>query len=131
MQTEDIAKIGLGLVVVAAIGAGLATVGGPGIGRMEKRDFTRFSDLQQLKNFVTCVARNNEGVVPDTLDPVPSCQQNPTTVDPFTDQPYVYRKLDERSFDICASFEAPERFSDWQKRELDLETGCLHWQYSS
>ena len=131
MQTEDFAKIGLGIVVIAAIGAGLATVGGPGTGRIEKRDSARLSDLQQLKRFVTCVARSSDNNVPDTLDPVPTCQQNLTTEDPFTGEAYVYRKLDDTTFDLCASFEAPERFSKWQQNELDLETGCIHWQHNS
>lgn len=129
MQTEDLAKIGFGVVVVLAIIGGIATVGGPATGRMEKRDQARISDLNELRNYVTCVARARDKTLPDSLDGNSECKRNLNRTDPFDGTPYVYRKLSDTSYELCANFERPEALSRWQGQNLHSETGCLRYEY--
>ncbi len=130
MQTEEIAKYGFGVVVVAAIVAGIVSVGGPGTGRMEKRDQARMTDINMLNAYVTCVARAQDKTLPDSLDGNSDCRRELDRVDPFTNEPYVYRKLAEDSYELCAGFELPDALNQWQAQNLDKETGCIRYQYN-
>ncbi len=130
MQTEQLAKIGFGVVVVLAVVGGIATVGGPAKGRMEKRDQARMTDLNSLQSYVTCVARAREKTLPDSLDGNPECPRNLDRIDPFDDTPYIYRKLDEESFELCAQFELPEALNRWQTQNLNKDTGCIRYHYN-
>ncbi|GGE58870.1 type II secretion system protein [Actibacterium pelagium] len=129
MQTEDLAKIGFGVVVVLAIIGGIVTVGGPATGRMEKRDQARLSDIRALQNYVTCVARARDKTLPDSLDGNNECRRELDRTDPFDGTPYVYRKLSETSYELCANFELPDALSTWQRPQLDPETGCLQYEF--
>ena len=129
MQAEQLAKLGLGIAVVAAIIAGIATVGGPAQGRMEKRDMARMQDLRDLQSYVTCVARARDKTLPDSLDGNPECPRDLTTEDPWDGTPYTYPKLDAISYELCAKFELPEELPSWQAQQLNKETGCVRYQY--
>ena len=116
----------LGVGVVTAVAAGLWFVGGPETGRMENRDRTRLADLNGLQQHVICLARSDEGLLPDTLEGTTACPA-PQLTDPVTDKPYRYNRLSDTVFEVCAEFELPERL--YPNPLFDPETGCRRVTY--
>lgn len=117
--------------VVAVMAAGFAIVGGPGQGRAEQADAERRSDLIALRRYLEC--RPDGGVLPMSLADDTYCPGRRSGLalsDPVTDAPYDYRRMDDRSFAICARFATVEggearRLSIWQDFAFEGQTGCL------
>lgn len=121
----------LGLVVVVSVAmiGGFMVVGGPGYARMEKQDAKRARDLQDLFRYLEC--RSEDKVLPQTLDDEEYC---PTTVvlsstaDPVTGDPYAYRRLDDRHFEVCATFateaQKDKRGYPYNSLKFEGQTGC-------
>jgi hypothetical protein len=102
-------------------------VGGPGTGRLERRDDIRRADLEDLSNYAVCVANHAGGVVSESLPPDEDCSVEVRFSDPFTNAPYVYKKTSTRSFRLCAGFESPERLRDayFYRGWFNPSTGCV------
>lgn len=129
MRPEAAARIALAVLVVGLVGIGLAVTGGPGKGRVERRDQTRLWDLNQLRDYVFCIAESRGNVLPDTLEPVEICRRDIRLSDPFTGAPYRYEKVSPTSFRLCAVFEDPDWVTDNLGASLDRDTGCLHFAH--
>lgn len=121
--------VGLIAIVAGALIGGFMVVGGPGYARLEKQDMQRASDLQDLFRFLQC--RSYEKVLPETLADEEYCPDHvrlAATKDPATGDPYVYRRLDDQSFEICATFatEAQKGNSGYPYRALEFngQIGC-------
>lgn len=125
MPRDTLPAIALGVLVAAAIVAGLLTVGGPGQGRIERRDSERLSDLHRLESYVACVAALGDGTLPESLDPDERCAGSDYLVDPFTSEPYRYEKLSETGYRICARFEQVGNVPGHVNPQFDRETGCM------
>ncbi|MGC1496437.1 MAG: hypothetical protein WA790_11570 [Sulfitobacter sp.] len=96
---------GMVALVLAALIGGFMVVGGPSYARLEKQDAERAKDLQGLYVYLTC--RSSDAVLPQTLedpDYCPSQAQVISTKDPATHESYEYRRLDDASFEVCATF---------------------------
>lgn len=130
MQAERLPLIALAALVAGLVALGLLAVGGPGAGRMEKRDDARLSDLQEISQYVRCVADAQGKVLPEALDPMTTCQRDLRRTDPFTDAPYRYERVSDTSYRLCAGFEGAERMSRNIAARLDPETGCLQFSYT-
>jgi len=130
MRAETIAGIALGLLAAALVVAGLATVGGPGQGRIERRDETRLSDLQRLATYVRCVADTQQQSLPDALRPVETCQAEMRFDDPYSGTAYRYEKLTDTAFRLCARFEETDWLNDVRRGEIDPATGCMQFTYT-
>lgn len=126
MRSETLAQIALATLVLGLVVLGLVATGGPGKGRMERRDETRLSDLNLLRSHVLCVAESRGDVLPDRLEPLETCRHDIRFADPFTGEPYRYERLSPTAFRLCATFEDPASVHDWRDDALDKETGCLH-----
>lgn len=97
--------VGLIVIVSAALVGGFMVVGGPGYARLEKHDMARARDLQGLHGFLLC--RNDDKVLPKTLESegyCPNFSRQITLTDPVSGDPYIYRRLDDTSFEVCATF---------------------------
>jgi hypothetical protein len=101
---------GVGAVVLASIVAGFFIVGTPQQARLYRFDEQKVNDLQniqwQMVNFwqqkVTLPAELGELTDPLSGFVVP--------VDPQTGEPYGYRRTSASSFELCATFNAEDRY---------------------
>ena len=123
------------MAIVAAIGAGLAVVGPPADARMERNDWVRLRDLQNLASLIDC---GDGGLdLPETLEGYQFCGFTATAPrDPLTDAPYKYSKLDHDTFEVCATFETlkeqkQDRFGRSEMLRRDGKTGCLRFTRKS
>ncbi len=125
MRTRNLSAAVLGLLVAVAVGLGILAIGGPETARQERRDQARLSDLSGLKSYVQCITRE-DGALPDTLPPNRSCGRDVRFTDPATGDAYVYDRLSDREYKLCASFERPELLSGrrYLMLQIDPTTGC-------
>lgn len=126
---RDFSKWGIVSIAALAVVVGLIALGGPETARITKRDMDRLEDLRDLRSFVECVADATDRKVPDELDGHEICTWELPRVDGYTDEPYVYEKLTNTAYELCAGFEDAERLIDRFNVPLDAETGCITWTY--
>ena len=98
----------LGLVG-GAITGGLFVVGGPGRARAERQDTVRLADLRSLHTYLRCPGRSKR-LLPVALDDISYCPgslgaagEAPNFRDRVSYEPYVYTRLDDHRFEICAT----------------------------
>ena len=119
--------IGVTLVVVAVVIAGLRKTGTPAEGRLKLLDRARIRDLQRASNVVADYNRRT-GHLPLTLDSA-RAQSGDTTgyLDPVSGIPYDYRISDDTSFDLCATFDGTAP-GDYEMDNWDHQSGhqCFH-----
>lgn len=114
----------LGLVLAALI-AGFAVVGGPGHARAEARDQTRRADLRRIADATICEAGEQAAFSRACRDAERSLR------DPLTDAAYeVTRTAD--AIEVCATFEVARESDDaGRHREgrlhFDGPRGCLRY----
>lgn len=97
------AVIGIAVVAVAAISAGLWLSGGPAEGRAERRDALREADLAALAAQAQCLAAEGRAVPP--LAPIEGCPAEPRLADPATGEGYEIAPLAEGRLRLCAARE--------------------------
>lgn len=130
--TAVAARAGLALLVAGLLVAGVAQVGGPETARREQRDALRLDQITSLNYAVTCTADARNGTLPEQLAIAPDCLGDASTTDPFTAAPYVYRRVSDQSFALCATYEEPQLLRDaWAHGadRLNLATGCIEFSY--
>ncbi|WP_323779834.1 hypothetical protein [Thalassovita sp.] len=131
MQVDRLSQITLTALVAGLVVFGLLTVGGPGKGRMEKRDETRWSDLQELSAYIRCVADTDGETLPGSLDPaVGTCQRDLRLEDPFNGAPYNYARVSDTAYRLCAGFEDPDWLVETGGAVIDRATGCVQFTYT-
>lgn len=101
------------LLIAASIGAAFSITGGPHHQRLIKFDQKRVSDLQRLKSDIQQTFRKT-GALPDTLASLPQARFREMDFrrDPETNRPYRYRKINDQTFALCATFNLDNRQSD-------------------
>lgn len=130
MKLDSLPLYILGTLVVVGIVAGFFTVGGPLQGRMERHDVVRADDLREMDGYIACVVRLGDGItLPETLPIEPKCIGSRRLADPFSNQPYSYEKLSDKSFRVCANFEALDKARPTEAPDFDYETGCMTHSY--
>jgi type II secretory pathway pseudopilin PulG len=95
-----------GLLVVAAVAAGLVLLGSPREARLHRLDDQRLSAIQALSNTVAAYSQAHKAL-PDTLEQVAADQNwlTPSALrDPETGAPYEYRKTGQAAYELCARF---------------------------
>jgi hypothetical protein len=95
-----------GLLVVAAVAAGLVLLGSPREARLHRLDDQRLSAIQALSNTVDGY-RQAHGALPDTVGQLAADQTGlaPSVMrDPETGAPYEYRKTGPAAYELCARF---------------------------
>ena len=129
-RRDSLVLYGIGLVAAVLVVLGIATVGGPDIGRAERRDQARLSDLQELVSYIGCLTASAGDVLPQTLDPADkTCAVDPPLLDRFDGVPIRYEPLSATTYRLCARFERPDRMSPdalWNPaNSFEPSTGCL------
>lgn len=124
MRADRLAAVLGALAVGAAVVLGVWATGGPMQGRAERRDEVRFQDLLSLKEQVDCLADAANRTLPARLEETDLCLIADRYVDPFTGEPYVYKRVSATGFRLCAEFEAPE-MTRFIHGTFDAKAGCL------
>ena len=108
--------VAAGVVVAAAVVAGLVVVGSPGEARLEKLDTARRDDLRTIEHAVAEVW-DRTATLPPSLDSLRAANRlRPEDLtDPETNEPYAYRVLSDSTYELCATF---ARASDDRERWL-------------
>jgi len=96
------------IVVLAILTFGFTLAGNPLEQQKLVRDQRRVSDLQQLFYAVQNYYDNaTQASLPDNLNEIKSPSYYEwQPLDPLTGQPYVYNKLTDSTFELCADFES-------------------------
>ncbi|MDR3472829.1 MAG: hypothetical protein P4M09_14285 [Devosia sp.] len=103
---QNLFAIVSGLIVLAAVVAGMVVVGSPRRARERALDTQRVQALQTLSNAVGQFRRAH-GALPDTLTRLAQDQNDlaPSDLrDPETATPYEYRATGAASYELCARF---------------------------
>lgn len=107
-RTGPVVMIGVVLVVVFAVAGGLRMLRSPGEERAHRRDAQRVQALAVLSRAIDRFAERS-GALPESLDAlVPTLTTREATRDPEHDEPYGYRVTGERTFELCAEFDAAD-----------------------
>ena len=100
------ASLAIAAVALAAILGGLVLSGGPGQGRMERRDRVRLDDLMAIWRQAECRSLNG-APLDGALTPTAACPAEPRRADPQTGAAYRIEPVDARNLRLCADFELP------------------------
>ena len=105
------ASAGAALVLILSVAAGLWAGGSPGTQRALRLDQVRINDLQTIQ-FRVLEEWRVRGALPENL----AALENDLTGfrvprDPVTGETYTYEKTGERSFRLCATFDAESPFA--------------------
>jgi hypothetical protein len=92
------------LVVAAAVTAGLVLIGPPSEARLEQLDARRVEHLQRLSRLIDLHWVKN-GRLPASLDELAPELRGADTRDPVTGQPYDYRTMGDKRYELCAVFD--------------------------
>jgi hypothetical protein len=122
---------GFGIVVLAAVVAGLIAVGGPDAGRRDRRDAARLDALHRIADALAChVEAGAEPARPEAIAGItPSCLAPDDVaglVDPRSQLPYRVDYPEPARATVCADFEQPppdRRFGG--RGSFDAATGCV------
>jgi hypothetical protein len=103
-MTPEARAIAASAVVVAAIVAGVVTLGSPTMQRHRRLDERRVADLRNLESAVTVYWHRRQSLPPDldALSKEPGLR--PNTHDPETGTPYDYELIAADSYRLCAVF---------------------------
>lgn len=121
-KRRNIASWGILALVAAAILGGFFIAGGPQQGRMEMRDQARRSELIELRDHIGCMTRDT-GALPSEITKTPACPGDFSLNDPFTDDPYQYEILDNKTYRLCARMELENTMPRYGGPEF--VDGCL------
>jgi hypothetical protein len=110
-------------VIALAIGAALWTVGGPAQAKSERRDMTRWQDLQALAWHFDCLLQDGKAIT----DTSSACPNPPRDADPYSGATYLVDQVTERQITLCAAFETD---LNWLRANRgtaihDAERGCV------
>ena len=108
----------LAFVGVAVI-LGLYLSGSPGEARREAMDEVRRRNIQSVQSVIS-VYYEQKGELPDKLEDLDDQSSSLHGIqanfkDPRTEEPYEYRVVDAKSYEICATFETEFTFGEGRK----------------
>ncbi len=114
------------LVVLVAVGAGVAVLDPPSMQRARKLDQHRVRDLAQLTRHIKTYARENAATLPPALSALPAHAAGALS-DPDTGQPYGYEAKDANTYNLCATFALASDASDLANHHETY--GSPDWQH--
>jgi len=128
MTKSKIFALGISITFLAAIIYGFILLGSPSTQRAMRLDQQRVSNLQNISYAVDSYWDRN-GTLPQSLNDLQGTGYWVESVtDPATSQPYEYRILSEKEYELCAVFQSrseeqqseyPRAFSEriWDHQE--------------
>ena len=109
MSPGRLGLIGVSVVVIAAVAAGLVISGSPQQQRSIRADDERVNDLQRLSRVIERFYRETEALPPDLAALLNGWISQEIPRDPETDQTYDYELQDETAYRLCAEFSLESR----------------------
>jgi len=120
-KMEKIFGWGLAVIIIATVSGALMMVGGPSKARDEKIDATRLSNMQQTARVISCYADDINDVPKSiqlaktaleerSITPTANdkgrrrCRNLRWKTDPVTQEDFEYKRLSQKSFELCAVF---------------------------
>ena len=107
MTARGIVGFVLAVASTAAVIGGLTVVGSPAESRLRRLDERRVSDLNALNSQVRIYWDRQKKLPPTLHDAQTSAGWSSSSRDPGTGEPYGYRAIDDREFELCATFDRP------------------------
>jgi len=98
-------------VVVASIIAAVIMVGGPETGRLERLDERRVDDLQTVVKAIDRFWTDQERLPASLQELGEDPRARIDFLDPGSGEPYEYRVLEGRAYELCAAFDTESRTS--------------------
>jgi len=95
---------GTAIFVIASIVIGFIVMGTPQAQRMKRLDGERISDLQSIQWQIVNYWQQKEMLPAALNDLEDSISGYKAPADPSTYEPYVYRVIGDRTFELCATF---------------------------
>lgn len=92
--------------VIASIVAGFAIAGTPGEQRKLRFDQERVNNLSEIQSHVVNYWQVNQSL-PESLNAIENDLTFHASVDPETQVSYEYERTGDRTFELCATFDAP------------------------
>ena len=117
--------VAVSVAMVLAVAAGLWINGSPLEHRERRIDLRRVDDLATIDSAVTDF-HEREGRLPGSLADLADLAPERSR-DPVDGQPYEYRRLDERRYELCARFALPGT----GMRYPQVETRQLPWRHEA
>lgn len=114
-----------GGVALAVIVAGLFFIESPVTQRLRNQDGVRVSNLQNLQYQIEEYVRQNNGSLPNSLADITTVRED-AKQDPVTKQPLGYRKVNDTSYELCATFATSNRESTGEDYYLYGPDNWLH-----
>ena len=123
--------IGVILVVIAAVIAGLVISGSPQEQRLLRTDDARVNDLQRLSSAIGRYYRETEGLPAELTTLLNGWISQEIPRDPGTDAPYAYEPTSATAYRLCAEFSLESR-PDRQPEFWDHGAGreCFSFDYA-
>lgn len=104
LHVRSVVAIVFAVVIVASVIGGIALLDSPAQERLRRLDERRVDDLHQLAYGVD-IYWTREGSLPASLAELSEQERIARDLaDPATGQPYEYRVLGDRTFELCAVF---------------------------
>jgi hypothetical protein len=124
--------ISAAVLVLLAIVLGFVFMGSPATQRKIKADNQKISDLQQLESAIIYEYWQMKGSLPESLDELNSLIRYIPLVDRETNEPYIYNKLSDLSFELCAEFNLSSDQNSSTYPEMSYRVGKNgNWNHSA
>ncbi|MBW2508163.1 MAG: hypothetical protein JRE81_06005 [Deltaproteobacteria bacterium] len=119
--------VAVAVVVIAVIGGGLWLIGSPTEQRLLKLDERRVDDLHSIANRIDVYWNRHQGLPKslDALEGQPGWDSIP--LDRERNEPYSYRVLEQRSYELCARFDRKSRYA--RARQWAHEAGPYCYRF--
>lgn len=109
MKVQRLALVGSIVAVAAAVVAGLLVAGSPAEQRLRRLDERRVNDLRFLASAADRYFEREEKLPAELDELVDGLFFTRVPTDPATRQPYEYRIVGPRQYELCAAFDRPSR----------------------
>jgi hypothetical protein len=93
------------VAVVAAVAGGLILLGSPAKERMRRLDERRVNDLQAISSRVNLYWTRHKSLPSSLLELSREPGIAVNTTDPETGQPFEYKAVNDKNYDLCAQFD--------------------------
>ncbi len=112
MSPDRIASIVVTVLLAVAAVGGFALLGSPAHQQRLAEDRRRVNDLQSIRNWLAVDDKAKKKGTPEVL---PSTVPRWSSLDPIPTAPYDYHRIDERQYELCATFTeaAPNEYGSW------------------
>lgn len=113
MKRSTIFAWGATIAAIAGVILGFVQTGSPAAERARRFDQQRINDLQMITNAVDSFY-NSQKRLPASIEEMKNRPDSylQSQFDPTTGEPYEYRVVDEKRYDVCATFETDASTSE-------------------